>query len=175
MKDSRDWVIIGEITRPHGVQGAVRVTMHTDYPHRFDSLAEVWVGRDDAEPRRMDFTLAGRQKKQIICSLGGIESREAAEKLRGMLLMIPREEAAQLPPGHYYIFDLVGLAVYTVNGEYLGRLKEVLQPGANDVYVVEAAASGKDILLPAIQDVILDVDLSRGRMSVRLLPGLLDL
>lgn len=149
--------------------------MHTDYPHRFDSQTEVYIGRDGTEPRQMSFTLVSRQKEQIICRLGGIESREEAEKLRKMLLMIPREEAVQLPPGHYYVFDLVGLAVYTEDGEYLGRVKEVLQPGANDVYVVEAVASDGDILLPAIRDVILDVDLSRGQMSVRLLPGLLDL
>ena len=175
MKASRDWVVIGEIARPHGVQGAVKVTMHTDYPQRFDSLAKVYVGQEGAEPKQMSFTLVGRHKGQIICRLGGIGSREAAEELRGMLLLVPREEAVQLPTEHYYIFDLVGLAVYSEDGEYLGRLKEVLQPGANDVYVVEPRGSDRDILLPAIGDVILDVDVNKGRMSVRLLPGLLDL
>ncbi|NMB44888.1 MAG: 16S rRNA processing protein RimM [Firmicutes bacterium] len=175
MKDSRAWVVIGEITRPHGVQGAVKVIMHTDYPHRFDSLAEVYVGRDDAEPQLVSFALAGRQEGQVICHLGGVESREAAEQLRGLLLMIPRDQVVDLPPGHYYIFDLVGLSVYTEAGEYLGRLKEVLQLGANDVYVVEAATREQDILLPAIEEVIVSVDLDRGRMLVSLLPGLLDL
>ena len=87
---------------------------------------------------------------------------------------VTREEAVQLPPGHFYIFDLVGLAVYTEDGQHLGRLKEVLQPGANDVYIVEPADGEGEILLPAIKDVVLDVDLLGGRMLVRLLPGMLE-
>lgn len=176
MKDARDWVVIGEITRPHGVKGAVRVTVHTDYPERFDSLSLVYImPADGGSPRQVSFALAGRQKEQLICHLGGISSREAAEELRGMLLVIPRDEAMELPPDHYYIFELVGLRVYTEDGKYLGRLKEVLQPGANDVYIVEAEALDGEILLPAIKDVIISVDLAKGQMLVRLLPGLLDL
>ncbi|HHV93160.1 MAG TPA: 16S rRNA processing protein RimM [Firmicutes bacterium] len=175
MKGTRAWVVIGEITKPHGVRGAVRVLPHTDYPQRFDSLSEVYLGTDDdPEPKQMSFSLLGWQKDQLICRLGGVDSRDAAEKLRGKLLMVPREEAVPLPEGYYYIFDLVGLAVHTEDGEYLGRLKEVLQPGANDVYIVEAADGSGEILLPAIKEVILDVNLREGRMLVRLLPGLLE-
>ena len=174
MKGSRAWVVIGEITRPHGVRGAVKVLPHTDYPQRFDSLAEVYVGTGDTEPELMGFSLLSRQKDQLICRIGGAESRDAAEKRRGKLLLVPREEAVELPPGYYYIFDLVGLAVHTEDGKCLGRLKEVLQPGANDVYVVEPTDGESEILLPAIKDVVLDVDLREGRMLVRLLPGLLE-
>jgi len=171
---SRAWVVIGEITRPHGVRGAVKVVPHTDYPQRFDSLAEVYVVADDSEPELMSFSLVSKQTDQLICRIGGASSRDAAEKLRGKLLLVPREEAVQLPPGHFYIFDLVGLAVYTEDGQHLGRLKEVLQPGANDVYIVEPADGEGEILLPAIKDVVLDVDLLGGRMLVRLLPGMLE-
>ncbi|NLA57288.1 MAG: 16S rRNA processing protein RimM [Firmicutes bacterium] len=174
MSEARAWVVIGEITRPHGVQGAVKVLPHTDYPERFDSLTEVYIGTDDAEPELMSFSLLGWQKGQLICRVGEIDSRDAAEKLRGKLLLVPREDAVQLPEGYYYVFDLVGLAVHTEDGQYLGRLKEVLQPGANDVYVVEPADGKGEILLPAIEDVVLDVDLREGRMLVRLLPGLLE-
>lgn len=169
------WVVIGQVTRPHGVRGAVKVAMHTDYPHRFESLSEIYVGRDDTKPQPMAFSFVGRQKDHIICHLGGVESREAAEELRESLLMVPRDEAVELPPGHYYVFDLVGLNVYTETGEHLGRLSEVLQPGANDVYVVAGESPGGDIMLPAIEDVILDVDIKKGRILVRLLPGLLEL
>ena len=176
MKDARDWVVIGEITRPHGIKGAVRVTVHTDYPERFDSLSQVYImPAGGGLPREVSFALVGRHKQQLICCLEDVSSREAAEKLRGMLLVIPRDEAIKLPPDHYYIFELVGLAVYTEDGKHLGRLKDVLQPGANDVYIVEAEALDHEILLPAIKDVIISVDLAKGQMLVRLLPGLLDL
>lgn len=148
--------------------------MHTDYPERFDSLSWVYIVREGGSPREVSFALAGRYKEQLICHLGDVASRDAAEELRGMLLVVPRDEAVKLPPDHYYIFELVGLHVYTEDGKYLGRLKEVLRPGANDVYVVEAEDLDREILLPAIKDVVISVDLAKGQMLVRLLPGLLD-
>ena len=174
MRLPQDWVVIGEIARPHGVKGDVKVRMHTDYPDRFDPLTEVYLQRGGMEPELSGFTVVGRQQDQLVCHIAGIESRDEAADLRGTLIVVPKEEAVELPPGHYYIFELVGLLVYTEDGEYLGKLKEVLQPGANDVYVVEPAGLGEEILLPAIADVILDIDMEKGRMLVRLLPGMLD-
>ncbi len=174
MKSPQNWVVIGEITRPHGIRGYVKVRMHTDYPQRFQDLTTVYLWRDGQEPRLSGFKLVTEQQEQLICQIPGIETRNEAASLRGTLLVVPRDQAIEPPPGEYYIFDLVGLAVYTEDGEHLGRLTEVLQPGANDVYIVEPAGFGEEILLTAIADVILDIDLEAGRMLVRLLPGMLD-
>lgn len=174
MRCSQPWVVIGEITRPHGVRGDVKVMVHTDYPHRFESLDEVYLQVEGVQPELRSFTLLSRHGDQLICRIGGIESREAAGTLRGALLVVPRDEAVELPLGEFYIFELIGLQVYTEDGKHLGQLKDVLRPGANDVYVVESKTSGNEILLPAIAEVILNVDLKQGNMVVRLLPGLLD-
>ncbi|NMB24690.1 MAG: 16S rRNA processing protein RimM [Firmicutes bacterium] len=174
MKSPQTWVIIGEIARPHGIKGYVKVRMHTDYPHRFQDLTTVYLWRDGQEPRLSGFKLIMEQQDHLICQIPGVETRSDAAALRGTLIVVPRAQAVEPPPGEYYIFDLVGLSVYSEDGEHLGELKEVLQPGANDVYVVEPADAGEEILLPAIADVILDIDLETGRMLVRLLPGMLE-
>lgn len=175
MREDTPWVVIGEIARPHGIRGDVRVLYHTDFPERFKSLTRVYLQKPGEEPQPHVVTSVRVRSDAAICHLQGIDSRQAAEALRGMLLVVPREEAIKLPEGQYYLFELVGLSVYTEEGEYLGRIREVLQPGANDVYVVESGTGGKDILLPAIRDVVQDVDIDRGQMTVRILPGLLEL
>ncbi|NLK07613.1 MAG: 16S rRNA processing protein RimM [Firmicutes bacterium] len=174
MESPNDWVVIGEITRPHGLQGYVKVRMHTDFPHRFDDLTCVYVQQGNAEPKQSGFRLVAKTGGQLVCQITGISDRDSAGELRGALILLPRALAVKPEPGAYYIFDLVGLSVHSEDGALLGTLKEVIKPGANDVYIVEQAESKKQILLPAINDVILDIDLESGRMLVRLLPGLLD-
>ncbi len=103
----------------------------------------------------------------------GYTNRTAAEGLRGALIEVDAADLPDLPDGEYYIDDLVGLEVVTVDGETIGRLVEVLETGANDVYVVRREGA-KDALLPAISDVVREVDIAGGRMTVRLLEGLVD-
>jgi 16S rRNA processing protein RimM len=163
------FLVIGEVIKPHGVRGEVRVLPHTDLPERFGWLEEVYVGREDLQPIAVEgFRL---HKQWILLKLAGYDSREAATALRGAWLQVPREAAVPLEEGEYYIYQLEGLAVYTEAGEHLGELVEVLETKANHVYIVRGARG--EILLPDTDEVIVDVDLEAGTMTVHLLPGLL--
>ncbi|TDA65641.1 MAG: 16S rRNA processing protein RimM [Clostridia bacterium] len=168
------YIAVGEILGPHGVHGEVKVRPLTDFPERFYRLETVRV-RLGGEPR--PYTVEQCRVLQghtIIIRFVGVSDREAAATLRGGLIEIPPEEVVPLPEGHYYVFQLVGLPVYTVEGELLGRLKDVLSTGANDVYVVADDRTNKEILLPAIREVIKEVDLDGEKMIIDPLPGLLE-
>jgi len=140
----------------------------TDFPERFDTGAQLWIER---EPGPFEVEHCRWQKGQAVLKLSMVDDRDRAEDLRGRFLRVPGTELAELEEGEYYLFQLVGLNVVTEEGRELGSLKDVIQTGANDVYIV-AAESG-ELLLPAIKDVIKQVDLSAGRMVVHLLPGLM--
>lgn len=168
-------VAIGEITAPQGVRGEVRVQPLTDHPERFVSLRQVWLG----EPRnvRVQVEQARPHKGFWVVKLGGIQDRNQAEVLRGVRLEVEPEERVPLKPGEYYVDDLLGLPVVTVEGRLLGRLEDVLRTGANDVWVVRgdpARGEVREVLLPALKDVVRQVDLAAGRLVVEPLPGLLD-
>jgi len=107
----------------------------------------------------------------LLLKLGGCDDRNGADELRGMLVQIPLKEAAPLEEGEYYHFQLIGVRVETESGEWLGQVVEVLETGANDVYVVRGPWG--EVLLPAVNDVILELDLELRRMVVHLLPGML--
>ncbi|MCS7173899.1 MAG: ribosome maturation factor RimM [Armatimonadetes bacterium] len=161
---------IGTITRPHGLRGEVRVLPDTDFPDRFQTLRRVFVAGPEGEvPYEVESVRP--HGRFFLVRLRGVEGREAAEALRGRELRIPQEEAPPLPEGTYYVADILGLEVRTPEGKVLGRVREVLRTGANDVYVV---AGDREILLPAIEDVVQEVNLEERCMVVRLLPGLVD-
>lgn len=164
---------IGAVTAPHGVRGEVRVLPLTDFPDRFFDLKRVYllVGQT-REERRVEGVKA-LSRGLFLLKLAGIDRREEAEGLRRAEVQVPRAEAAPLPPGRHYIFDLIGLPVVTVNGEELGKLKEVLTTAANDVYVVEDQR-GREILIPAVRHVVLSIDVERGEIVVDPPLGLLE-
>lgn len=150
---------------PHGLAGEVRVQILTDFPERFGLLKTVYVGEDHSPMVIQDQRVLGGR---AVLKLEGID-HPAAEKLRGLLIQIPMGEAMALEEDEYYVHQIVGLEVWTREGEYLGRVAEVLETGSNDVYVVR---DGEEILIPALSDVILDVDLDKGRVEVELMKGL---
>lgn len=185
------FVAIGEVRSAHGVGGEMRVLPLTDFPRRFCSTSRVFLvppGRALDDPRaasREARVVAARvDGPGVLLQLEGVDSPEEAKRLRGFLLAVPRAEVVPLPAGHYYLFEVVGLAVYTVAGEFLGRVRDVLRTGANDVYVVappprgaaEAAPEGggpaPEILVPALREVVRELDPAAGRMVVDLPPGL---
>ncbi len=142
----------------------------TDYPEHITEVPAVYVGPDR---RRYEVKRARLHKKRVLLHLKGVENRDAAEALRGQLVEVAIEDAVSLETDEYYEFQLVGLQIETESGEDLGELVEILDTqGANDVYVVYGLHG--EILLPAIEDVIREVDLDAGRMVVQLLPGLWD-
>lgn len=164
-----EFIVIGEITKPHGVRGEVRVKTHTDDPERFTWLEQVYVG--EISQRLMAVEKARVTHNTVLLKLTAVNDRTAAEALRGEWLMVPEEEALPLEEGEYFLFQLKGLAVSTVDGELLGTLVNVIETGANHVFVVQGEDG--ELLLPDIDEVIQDIDFANGRMTVKLLPGLI--
>lgn len=176
MRKPVNFIAIGEIVAPHGLRGEVRVIPLTDSPERFLGTAEVLLGTAQEEPARDPVPLeeAKLHGQFVLVKLAGVDSVEAAERLRGRFLYVPRAAALPLPEGRYYRFDLEGLAVVTEEGAPLGELVEVVENPANDLLVVRPPGGKGDIFLPALKSVVREVDLAGGRMVVRLLPGMFD-
>jgi 16S rRNA processing protein RimM len=164
------YLAIGRIVRAHGLRGEVSVMVLTDFPERFETMEWVYLGNEfEATPYRLE---SYRWHKQnVLLTLTGVSDRTQAEQLKGQLVQVPIEEAMPLPDGSYYLYQLIGLRVESTEGEFLGSIISVMETGANDVYVVEHA--GREILLPAIPDVIKNVDLNQGIMVVQVIEGLI--
>jgi 16S rRNA processing protein RimM len=147
--------------------GEVQVEVLTDFPERFASLGTVYVGE-----KNLAMAVEGqrRQQDRVLLKLTGINDRDEAGKLRGQLIQIPVEEAMPLEDEVFYVYEIVGLEVWTTEGEHLGHLAEVIETGSNDVYVVRGEE--REILIPALSDAILNVDLEHGRIEVALMKGL---
>lgn len=161
-------VAVGHINSPFGVRGHVKVTPLTSNPERLKVGATFYVAGDR---RRVVDIKYPRGYPAILFE--GIAGRDGAERLRGAVLEIDEVELPDLPEGEYYIDDLIGLSVHTTDGRDLGTLVEVLTTGSNDVYLVKRAGA-KDVLIPALNDVVLDVDFDAGTMMIEAVPGLLE-
>ena len=161
---------VGVITGTHGLRGEVKVYPTTDEPARFLDLEQVILdtGREE---RVLKLRSVKFFKKFVILGFEGMDRIEDVERLKGAELLIPREDAYELEEGEYFIPDLLGLKVVTDDARELGVIRDVIETGANNVYDVRSE-SGKSILIPAIPECILDVNLEEGTMKVHLLPGL---
>ena len=162
---------VGVITSTHGVRGEVKVFPTTDDAKRFKKLKTVILatgkGQTTLEIEQVKFF-----KNMVILKFKGYDNINDVETWRQKDLLITREQAVTLQPDEYFITDLIGLLVKDDTGAEVGTVKDVLETGANDVYVV-ALPNGKELLLPAIKDCILQVDVEQGFMKVHLLDGLL--
>ena len=161
-------IAVGRINSTWGLRGHVKVTALSSNPQRFEPGAVLFVR---GEPRRILEVVYPRGYPCIVFE--GYEHANAADVLRGTLIEIAEEELPALPEGEFYVHDLVGLTVVDADGDALGELVEVLRTGANDVYLVRREGA-RDLLIPAIPEVILDIDPAAGRMRIELLPGLLE-
>lgn len=160
-------LVIGRILSPHGVEGEVQVEVLTDFPERFSRLKTVYLGEERSPAVLEGHRMHGRK---ILLKFAQFDDRDQADQLRGELIYVPVEEAIPLGEDEYYLYEIVGLEVWTTEGEYLGRVQEVLHTGSNDVYVVREA--DEETLIPAISDVVLKIDVDEGRIEVRLAKGL---
>ncbi len=165
-----DYLVIGQVRSAWGVRGEVKVGVMTDFPDRFARLQQVYVG-DPPELVRIE--KCRPHGAYIVLKLAGYDDRTAADTLRGHFLQVPTAEAMPLGEDEYYVYQIVGLMVVTTGGEYLGRVCEVLFTGANEVYVVKDE-TGREVLIPAIADVIREVDLEGGRLVIEPIAGLLE-
>ena len=159
-------VIVGRIRSAWGLRGDVSVEVLSDAPHRF---APGSVLRLKGEPARVEYSRKG--KRGLLVKLDTVNDRTQAEALRGADLTVLPEQVEALPDGMYYHFQILDLRVQTETGERLGAVSEIIITGGNDVYVVHKDGR-RDILIPALPDVVLDVDLDTGVMTVSLLDGL---
>lgn len=165
-----DLLQIGVITTTHGVRGEVKVFPTTDDPMRFKKLKQVIL---DTGKEQIELEVAGARffKNLVILKFKGIDNINDVEQYRQKSLYVTRENAVPLGENEYFIADLIGLKVVSDEGEELGELSDVLQTGANDVYVV-SKENTPDLLIPAIRDCIRQVDIENGTMQVHLLAGL---
>lgn len=154
-------MVIGQITGSFGVHGEAKVEVLTDFPERFGNLDRVFLG-----PKHQEYALESVRPHQslMLVRLAGITTPEAVDKLRGQEMAVPRAEAAPLPEGHYYLEDLIGLRVVSSGGAAVGRVRDVIRTGSNDVYVVWNGA--EEFLIPAIRDAVLSVDIPAGIITV---------
>ena len=164
------YLAIGTLGRLHGINGEIVFHILTDFPERIKSRMRVYIG-DEHQPQRIH---SRRQHgKDLLLTFEGIRSAEAAEVLRNQMVFVTGEDRPPLEEGEYYFHEVIGLQVIDEAGLPLGNIVEILATGANDVYIVRRE-SGPDLLLPAIEDVILGIDLENRQMRVHLLPGLVE-
>ena len=166
-----DLLKVGVITTTHGVRGEAKVYPTTDEPERFLELDYVLLdtGR---ELRKLEIKNVKFFKNLVILKFKGVDNINDIEKYKGRDLWIPREEGQELEEDEYYIADLLGMSVVLEDGQEFGTLKDVMETGANDVYIIDSAEHG-EVLLPAIKECILDVDLEKNIMTIHLIKGLI--
>ena len=167
MPQDHQLIVVGRAVAPWGVKGEVKVEVMTDFPDRFSSGAEVSI-----KGRAVTIESSRWYKGRVILKLATIESVEDAKGLRGEFLEVPKSRLRPLPEGQYYQFQLLGLEVWTTDGNLLGRIAHILPTGSNDVYVVPSKHG--DLLIPAIEDVVKSVDLEMGCIVIEVIEGLLE-
>jgi len=162
------YIAVGRVVRPHGVRGALLVAAISEAIHGLRQGNQAYLG-PDRSPVTIRF-LKPHQDRYLL-ALDEVSGRQQAEARRGHELAIEAGDVADLPEGTYYHWQIIGLKVETESGEPLGSVQRILETGANDVYLVEQP-DGQELLMPAIQSVIRQVDLAGGKIVVSLLPGL---
>ncbi len=163
---------VGVITTTHGLKGEVKVYPTTDSPERFLELDEVILRMANIE-KTLNIENVRFFKQMVIVKFKGLNRIEDVENFRQAELYVSRENAAHLEEGEYYIGDLIGMEVFTEDGKPFGTLKDVMETGANDVYIIDSIEHG-EVLVPVIKDCILDVNIEEEKMIIHLLPGLID-
>lgn len=167
------YIEIGKIVNTQGIRGDVRVIPTTDDPKRFELLKEIYIENRN-EVKKYTIERVWYHKQFVILKLKEISSMTEGETLKNGIIKIPRKLALPLEENEYYIGDLYDLDVYTDNDEYLGKITDIIFTGSNDVYVVKKEGESKEVLIPAISECILNIDLDNQKMLVSLLEGLRD-
>lgn len=162
---------VGVITQTHGVRGEVKVFPTTDDPQRFKQLKHV-VLDTGKETLPLEIQSVKFFKQFVILKFKGIDNINDIERYKRCPLLVEREDAVELEEDEYFIADMIGMEVVTEDGESFGTLKDVMETGANDVYVIDSSEHG-EVLVPAIRECILDVDIKERKMKIHLMEGLI--
>lgn len=162
---------IGQIVNIFGIKGMVKIKPFTDDINRFDRLKKIYISNKNGK-KEYQIQEIKYHKNMVLMKLEGVDTPEQADLLRQSYLLVDRADEEPLEEGVYYIVDLLGLEVYTDDNKLLGKVDDIFNTGSNDIYVVKDEM-GKQILLPGIPDVLKNVDLEKGRITVHLIPGLI--
>ena len=162
---------IGQIVNTFGIKGMVKIKPFTDDINRFDRLKKIYISNKNGK-KEYQIQEIKYHKNMVLMKLEGVDTPEQADLLRQSYLLVDRADEEPLEEGVYYIVDLLGLEVYTDDNKLLGKVEDIFNTGSNDIYVVKDEM-GKQILLPGIPDVLKNVDLEKGKITVHLIPGLI--
>ena len=162
---------IGQIVNTFGIKGFVKVNPFVDDISRFDNLKKVFV-RSNKNIKELEVEEVKYHKNMVLLKFKGIDRVEDAENFRNSYLEVDRENAVELQEGEYFIVDLLGLNVLTESNELLGKLEDIFNTGSNDIYVVKSE-EGKQLLLPAISEVIKEINIKENKIVVHLIEGLI--
>jgi 16S rRNA processing protein RimM len=169
-KGEPDYLIVGYLRRAHGVRGEMVMEIHTDFPERLKPETKVFVGKD-YQP--MTIATARNHSEGLLIKLNGIDAPEEAARYRNQLVYVTAADRPPLPKGQFYVHELIGFEVVDEEDGLIGKLTEILQTGANDVYVV-TRPDASEVLLPVIPSVVLEIDADRRLIRVHLLDGLIE-
>ncbi len=167
-----DFLHVGKIINVHGIKGEVKVLPLTDDPNRYYSLKKVYLEKDHSFTP-LTIINVRMHKKNILLTFKEIKDRYEAEALKGCFLNIHRQDAIKLDENQYFFKDLIGLPVYTIDGEELGYLKDILQTGATDIYVIQTEE--KDLLVPALKEIFKSIDIENKMIKADIPEGLMEL
>jgi 16S rRNA processing protein RimM len=171
---SPEYLILGEVLRPHGVRGELRIRLLTAYPERISEIDTLYLGRDPMHATATAYQVEASRMHQgyALLKLKGVDDRNHAERLRALYVMASLENAVPLEEDEFYFYELIGMTVRTDNGKTLGTISEVLETGANEVYIVDSPQYG-EVLIPVLDDVVLKIDPNAALIVVKLPEGLL--
>ena len=165
---------VGKIVNTHGLKGEVKIVTWTDYPEVFENIKYVYTKQKNKDSIKLTIKNIKYQNNNIVVKFDGIDSIEEAQNFKNTVLTADREMLGELPEGVYYIADLIGCEVYDGEKGFLGKISDVFNTGANDIYAVSAQGK-KDILVPVIDGVVLSVDIPGKKICVNLPEGLDDI
>lgn len=168
---SREFLVVGRVIKAHGLKGLVEVKVETDNVKRFSLGSKLFLWPPVAEWPYLTIEAVKEKKDRLLVKFFEVTTKSKADLMAGHNLVVPLQEAEK-PAATFWLHEIIGLDVFTDSGQYLGKITEVLRTGANDVYVVK---NSKEYLLPAIKEVIKEVNIEAKKVIVHLLPGLEEL
>ncbi|MDC2864730.1 MULTISPECIES: ribosome maturation factor RimM [unclassified Bacillus (in: firmicutes)] len=168
------WFNVGKIVNTHGVRGEIRVVSRTDFPeerYKVGNTLYIWQEKATA-PLSVKITSHRQHKSFDLLTFEGYNNVNEVEQLKGSLLKVPEDQLGELAEGEYYYHEIIGCTVVTEDGETIGTIKEILSPGANDVWVIKQP-KGQDVLIPYIEEVVLQVNINEQLVIIHVMEGLL--